>query len=92
MAHTIALTDAQYARLQAAARRSQKTAEQLLAEWLDALPLALAPPLADEDYTQRWEAFWPLVGSIAHGQPLSADDLDELIGEEAAETHADPAP
>jgi hypothetical protein len=92
MAHIITLTDEQYDRLQAAAGRSHKAAEDLLAEWLESLAAAgSSRSLSDEEYRQRWAAFWPLVGSIPHGQPLSSDDIDELIGEEAADAHADAA-
>ena len=91
MAHTITLTDEQYARLQAAAEHVQQPAEEFLAEWLNGLTSGGPAPVSDEEYTRRWAAFWPLVGSITQGQPLSSADIDELIGEEAADAHADPS-
>ncbi len=89
MAHTFTLTDEQYARLKAAAGRVHMTADDMLAEWLDSLTATGSLSVSDEEYTRRWAAFWPLVGNITRGQPLSSDDIDELIGEEAADTHAD---
>ncbi len=44
--------------------------------------------LSDEEYRQRWAAFMQADGSIKHGAPLTNEEIDELIGEEAMETHA----
>lgn len=87
MAHTIILSDDQFARLEAAARFYQRPAEQILSDLLATITVA-KPPLSDEEYDQRWAAFMQVVGSIQHGEPLTNEQIDELIGEDAAETHA----
>lgn len=88
MTHTISLDDEQYARLEAAARTANTTPDTVLAGLLNWLPVTKTP-LSHEQYTQRWDAFWNVVGSIQHGQPLTSDEMDELIGEELADDHAD---
>jgi len=88
MTHTISLSDEQYARLAAAARTAHTTPDTVLADLLGWLP-AIQAPLSAEEYTQRWDAFWNVVGSIKHGQPLMSGEMDELIGEEIADDHAD---
>jgi hypothetical protein len=88
VAQTVTVTDEQYERLQAAARRSNRSVEQVLDEVLQWLPEPQRTVSAEE-YEQQWASFWPLVGSIQHGQPLTNEEIDDLIGEEAAETHAD---
>ncbi len=87
MTHTISLSDEQYARLDAAAKTAHTTPDTVLADLLDWLPTIKAP-LSDEEYAQRWDAFWDVVGSIKHGKPLTSDEIDELIGEEIADDHA----
>lgn len=87
MAHTITLSDEEFERLQTVARLYQRSAEQLLSDLLSSLSPAMLPP-SDEEYRQRWAAFMSAVGSIQHGAPLTNEQIDELIGEEAAETHA----
>lgn len=91
---TITVTDEQFARLQAIAQLYHRTPEQLLLDWLDALPQptntgagsrSFAVPT--DEYNRRWEAFVQLVGSIQHGEPLTNEEIDELIGEEAAQPH-----
>lgn len=90
----ITLSDDQFARLDAIAELYHRTPEQLLVDWLDALPgrisiLVDSPPsvVRTDDYDRRWDAFMQLVGSVRRGEPLSSEEIDELIGEEAAETH-----
>lgn len=90
MAHNITLTDEQYDRLQAAAEKLHATPDQVVADLLAGLP-APEPPLSPKDYDERWEAFFQLVGSIKHGAPLTNEEIDELIGEEAADSHDDGA-
>jgi hypothetical protein len=88
MAHTVTVTDEQYERLRAAAQRSSRSVEEMLDDILHWLP-GPQRSVSAEEYEQRWASFWPLVGSIQHGQPLPNEEIDELIDEEAAETHAD---
>lgn len=87
MAHTIVLSDEQYARLEAVAALYRRPANQIVADLLASLP-ARKPAVSPEEYDTRWADFMQLVGSIRHGAPLSNEEIDELIGEEAAETHA----
>lgn len=91
---TITLSDDQFARLLELARRYHRTPEQLVGDCINDFPLTISPnasahavAIGTPEYNQRWEAFMQLVGSIQHGQPLSNDDIDELIGEEAAQSH-----
>jgi hypothetical protein len=86
MAHSITLTNEQYDRLHAAAEALHRTPDQLVADLLSALP-APAAPLLPEEYDRRWETFFQLVGSITHGAPVTNEEIDELIGEEAADSH-----
>ena len=88
MAHTILLSDDQYARLVQAAQQTHRAPDDVLADLVDTLP-APQRPFAPDDAQHRWEAFFSLAGSIQLGAPLTNEDIDELIGEEAAETHAD---
>ena len=88
MTHTVSLSDEQYARLDAVARTANTTPDTVLADLLNWLPAVKAQPSAEED-AQQWDAFWNVVGSIKHGQPLTSDEIDELIGEEIADDHAD---
>ncbi len=86
---TITLSDDLYARLQAAASANQRTTDDLLADWINSLPTqgnaaawgVVAP--GTQEYKRRWDAFMQLVGSIQHGEPLTNEEIDELIGEEA---------
>lgn len=87
MTHTVSLSDEQYARLDAAAKTAHTTPDTVLANLLNWLP-AIKAPLSDEEYAQRWGAFWNVVGSVKHGQPLTSDEIEELIGEEIADDHA----
>ena len=87
MTHTISLSDEQYARLDAAAKTAHTTPDRVLADPLNWLPARKAP-LSAEEYAQRWDAFWDMVGGIKHGKPLTSDGIDELIGEEIAGDHA----
>jgi hypothetical protein len=89
MTHTISLTDEQFERLQAAAQRLQRAPEQVLADLLSWLPQPTQLGAAAAPDDQRWADFWALVGSIRHGQPLTNEQIDELIGEEVADPHAD---
>ncbi|HZC77788.1 MAG TPA: hypothetical protein VE258_08575 [Ktedonobacterales bacterium] len=86
MAHTITLTDEQFERLRAAARLSHRTPEQVVADLLAVLPAA-SPPVSPEEYDRRWEAFLQLAGSIRDGTAMTSEEIDELIGEEAADRH-----
>jgi hypothetical protein len=45
-------------------------------------------PASPEEYDRRWEAFLQLAGSIRDGTALTSEEIDELIGEEAADPHA----
>jgi hypothetical protein len=90
----ITVSDDQFARLQALAEIYHCTPERLVSAWLDALlapghQAASALPL--EEYDRRWKAFMRLVGSIQHGKPLTNEEIDELISEEATQSH-DAAP
>lgn len=85
MAHSITLSDDQYARLQAASRFYHQTPEQVMDTPLSGLPMPMHM-LADEEYARRWGVFMQVVGSIKRGKPLTNEEIDELIGEEAA-TH-----
>jgi hypothetical protein len=87
MAHTITLTDEQFERLRAAARLSHRTPEQVVTDLLAVLPAASAP-VSPEEYDRRWESFLQLAGSIRDGASLTNEEIDELIGEEAADPHA----
>jgi hypothetical protein len=87
MAHTITLTDEQFARLQAASHLYNRTLEQVVADLLSGLPEP-RQPIAGEEYERRWGEFMQLAGSIRHGKPLTNEEIDELVGEEAADTHA----
>lgn len=86
MAYSITLTDERYARLQAASQLYHQTPEQVIDTLLNGLPLPMRV-LSDEEYDRQWGAFMQVVGSIKHGKPLTNEEIDELIGEEAAETH-----
>ena len=87
MSHTVSLSDEHFARLEAAARTAHTTPDTILANLLGWLP-ALKAPLSAEEYAQRWDAFWHVVGNVKHGQPLTSDEIDELIGEEIADGQA----
>ena len=89
MAHTITLSDEHYLRLRAAAQIQHRTPEQIVGDLVGGLPEP-ERPVSCEEYDRRWAAFMQLAGSIQHGQPLTAEEMDELIGEEAAETHSLP--
>jgi hypothetical protein len=86
MAHRITLTDEQYDRLRAAAEVLHATPDQVVADLLAGLPEPKAP-LPREEYDRRWVAFFQLVGSIKHGASVTNEEIDEVIGEEAADTH-----
>lgn len=88
MTHTITLSDEQFARLEAAARLYQRPVEQMIDD-LVAGVIAQTPQISADERARRWDRFMRLVGSIQHGAPLSNDAIDELIGEEVGETHAD---
>lgn len=96
MSHSITLTDEQFDRLQAAAALLRRTPEQVVADLLGGLP-SRTHQLPSEEYNQRWAAFFQLVGSIRHGGPVTNEEIDEALGEEAADPHdswpadADPA-
>lgn len=87
MVHTITVTDDQYARLQAAAQTTAMTLDAVLADLINGLPAAKRL-VSSEEYAQRWEMFWDVVGSIQQGQPLTSEEMEELIGEEVANDHA----
>lgn len=87
MAHTIDLSDEQFDRLEAAAALYGRPARQVIADLIAGLPVRNISVSAEE-YDARWTDFMQLVGSIQHGAPLTNEEIDELIGEEAAETHA----
>lgn len=87
MAHTVSLSDEQYARLEAAAKIANTTPDAVVADLLGWLP-AVKAQLSTEEYARQWDAFWHVVGSIKHGQPLTSDEIDELIGEEIVNDHA----
>ena len=61
----------------------------MLADLLNWLPEPTRLDRSAAAYDQQWADFWTLVGSIRHGQPLTNEEIDELIGEEAADPHAD---
>ncbi len=87
MTHIMSLDDEQYARLEAAARTANTMPDTMLAglrNWLS----ATKPPFSTAQYTQRWDAFWNVVGGIDTGQRLTNAEIDELIGEEIADDHA----
>jgi hypothetical protein len=86
MAHSIALTDEQYARLHAAAEVFHATPDQVVADLLAGLPEPKTPAPRAE-YEQRWAAFFQLVGSITYGTPVTNEEIDEVIGEEAADPY-----
>lgn len=86
MTHTITLSDEQFARLEAAARFYRRPIERLIDDLLAGV-VAPTPPLSPAARAQRWDDFMQLAGSIQHGEPHSSDAIDELIGEEAGETH-----
>ena len=88
MAHTIILDDEQYARLEAAGRLYHRSVEQVIADLLAVFP-ARDSAQTTEEYERQWTTFMQVAGSIQHGAPLSNEEIDELIGEEATETHAD---
>lgn len=88
MAHMIILDDEQYARLQAAGRLYHRSVEQVIADLLAGFPVRHSA-LTGEEYERQWTTFMQAVGGIQHGAPLSSEEIDELIGEEAGETHAD---
>jgi hypothetical protein len=84
---TIAVSDEQYARLQALAELYHATPERILSAWLDALlapsPDAGSPDIGVlplEEYDRRWRAFMRLVGGIRQGKPLTDEEIDALIG------------
>jgi len=91
---TITVSNDQFARLQAIAEIYHCTPDRIVSAWLDAL---LAPAhdtaspadgaLPIEELDRRWRAFLRLVGSIQHGKPLTNEEIDELIGGEAAQPH-----
>ncbi len=85
MTHRITLTDEQYDRLQATAEVLHATPDQVVADLLAGLPQQKAR-LPREEYDQRWAAFFQLVGSITRGMPITNEEIDEVIGEEAAES------
>jgi hypothetical protein len=86
MAHSITLTDEQYDRLRSAAEALHATPDHVVADLLAGLPEPKAP-LPQDEYDRRWDAFFQLVGSIKHGAPVTSEEIDELIGEEAADSH-----
>lgn len=87
MTHTITLSDEQFARLEAAARLYQRPIEQVIDDLLAGIT-APASSLSPDERARRWDDFMRLVGSIQQGAPLSNEAIDELIGEEAGESHA----
>lgn len=87
MTHTISLSDEQFARLEAAARFYRRPLEQLIDDLLAGV-IAPTSPLSPDVRARRWDDFMQVVGSIQQGAPLSSEAIDELIGEEAGETHA----
>ena len=88
MAHTITLSDEQYERLAQAAHQMRRAPDDVLADLVNALP-APQYPLTPAETQRRWAEFFALAGSIHQGAPLTNAEIDALIGEEAAETHAD---
>ncbi len=86
MTHSITLTDEQYGRLHAAAEALHATPDQVVADLLARLPEPKTS-LPPEEYDRRWESFFQLVGSIQHGAPVTNEEIDEMIGEEAADSH-----
>lgn len=87
MTHTITLSDDQFARLEAVARLYHRPVDQVIADLLARFAVSTAP-LTAEEHERRWSDFMHAVGSIQHGAPLSNEAIDELIGDEAGETHA----
>jgi hypothetical protein len=88
MAHTITLTDEQYDRLRGAAEVLHRTPDQVVADLLGELPVPRTQ-LPHEEYERRWDSFFQLVGSITLGVPITNEEIDEVIGEEASNTHDD---
>ncbi|MEO7002576.1 MAG: hypothetical protein ABI068_12235 [Ktedonobacterales bacterium] len=86
MTHTMTLSDEQFNKLEAASHLLRRTPNQILADLVDTLPMP-HQPLLHEEYQRRWDEFFAVVGSIQHGAPLTGEEIDELIGEEAAHTH-----
>jgi hypothetical protein len=86
MAHTITLTNEQYNRLRAAAEAAHATPDQVIADWLGWLPQPKTP-LPRDEYNRRWADFFQLVGSIKQGTPVTNEEIDEVIGEAAANPH-----
>jgi hypothetical protein len=86
MSHSITLSDEQYDRLQAAAALLRRTPEQVVADLLGGLPYRTHQQ-SREEYEQRWETFFQLVGSIRQGGPVTNEEIDEVLGEEAADPH-----
>ncbi|WIG59158.1 MAG: hypothetical protein OJF49_001905 [Ktedonobacterales bacterium] len=105
MSHVFTLTDEEYVQLQQAAQRQERTPEELFREWLrqtlaDADPLsleaararwaALGPEVTQPtDDELRESPLLRAIGIAASGQPGWADQHDEIIAEEAMDSHAD---
>ena len=93
MSHVIELSDEQYAALETYAQRQGRSPDELIRAWVASLveqpqaDWADEPPPTEEEL--REHPILGLAGIFAIGEPGWADRHDEIIAEEALNTHAD---
>ncbi|HEX6797950.1 MAG TPA: hypothetical protein VF116_09590 [Ktedonobacterales bacterium] len=99
MGHVLELTEDEYTRLEAYARRRGRTPHELVAEWLasvstpsgtsnpaeQAEPGEVAPP-TEEEIRQR--PLLALAGSLTLNDPRLATNFDDVLAEAIADNHA----
>lgn len=100
MGHVLELTDDEYTRLEAYARRRGRTPHELIAEWLanattppsktpkpaDGTEPSEVPPPTEEEIGQR--PLLALAGSLALNDPRLATAFDDVLAEAIADDHA----
>ena len=99
MGHVLELTEDEYTRLEAYARRRGRTPHELVAEWLasitnppetpkpgeNAEPGEVPPP-TEEEIRQR--PLLALAGRLALNDPRLATNFDDVLAEAIADDHA----
>lgn len=100
MGHVLELTEDEYTRLEAYARRRGRTPHELVAEWLASVPTppetpkptqaaesSEVPPPTEEEL--REHPILRVAGMLSVGIPGWADRHDEAFADEAMDPHAD---
>ena len=91
MAHTITLSDEQYAKIAAMAQALRLKPEAIISELFDDLPEP-RPVWTDAEYAARWHDFKRLARTFSSGgklDALTADEYDEALAEEAMASNDD---